>query len=170
MNKHDSDKERRKQRYLERIGTEHPVCITCGGTEWCTFEGHHIAGRLFDKHVEFFCANCHRLLSESQKSHPKVISKAPETVERAGHYCLGLTDILTRAARTADKFGHQLLELGHSDEITSDASRSLTLDVGHFLIALALILENVVRRLEQYGSGLCDEAARVSAGGRGRAV
>jgi hypothetical protein len=69
MNKHDSDKERRRQRYLERIGTQHPVCI-CGGTEWCTFDGHHIADRLFDKHVEFFCANCHRRLSESERFQP----------------------------------------------------------------------------------------------------
>jgi hypothetical protein len=169
MNKYDSAKERRRQRYLERIGTQHHVCI-CGETDWCTFEGHHIAGRLFDNHVEFFCANCHRRLSESQKTHPKPISKPPGTVESAGHYCLGLADISTCAARTADKLGHQLLELGRTDEITSDSSRSLTLEGGHFLIALAMILENVARCLEQYGSGLCDEAARVSASGGSRAV
>jgi hypothetical protein len=43
--------ERRKQRFLERLGTPNFVCITCGGTDWCTAEGHHIAGRLYDKHV-----------------------------------------------------------------------------------------------------------------------
>jgi hypothetical protein len=170
MDKNDSDKERRKQGCAERTGTNHPVCITCGETEWCTFEGHHIAGRRFDQHVEFFCASCHRLLTESQKCHPKRIAKAPGTVECGGHYCLGLADIFTRAARFAAKLGHQLVDLAHSGEITSDASRSLTLDEGHFLIALAVILENAARCLEQYGSGLCDEAARVPAHGGPRAV
>jgi hypothetical protein len=165
MNKHDNDRERRKQRFLERMGTDHPVCVTCGETEWCTFEGHHIAGRQFDEHVEYFCANCHRLLSESQKYHPKATSKAAGTVECAGHYCLGQADILIPAGRMAEKFGHQLLELGHGDEISSDASRALTLDVGHFLIAFAMIFENVARQLEQYGSRLCDEAAQAAGAG-----
>jgi hypothetical protein len=31
--------ERRKQRFLERLGTPNFVCITCGGTDWCTAEG-----------------------------------------------------------------------------------------------------------------------------------
>jgi hypothetical protein len=150
------DSERRKQRLLERARTQNFVCICCGCTDWCTAEGHHIAGRLYDKHVEFFCANCHRRLTEAQKSHPHPSSRKPGPVECAGHYSLGLADVLHPTSRLATSFGHQLLEGGLNDE----ATRSLTLRAGHFLIALGPILEEVAPHLEDHGRRLCDASVQ----------
>jgi hypothetical protein len=147
--------ERRKQRLLERIGTPNFACITCGGTEWYTAEGHHIAGRHYDKHVEYFCANCHRRLSEMQKSHPLPTSKTPGRVECAGHYCLGLADVLSLTSRPLSNFGHELLE-GVEGAPNGEATRSLTLKAGHFLIVLGTILEEVAPHLEEHGKRLCD--------------
>ena len=50
MNDHELNRERRKQRALERLGTNTPRCPLCGIDEPLVFELHHIAGRAFDEH------------------------------------------------------------------------------------------------------------------------
>src|ERR1035437_4451692 len=105
MDKRDIDRERRKQRRLEGMGTNSPVCITCGWTEWYSFHGHQIAGRRFDKHVEYFCQRCHSGFTEEQKSLPKPTSENTGQAESAGHYCLGVALILKPTARMLEEFG-----------------------------------------------------------------
>lgn len=167
MDKRERDQERRKQRRLEEVGTNRPVCIACGCTDWYTFEGHHIAGRHFDKHVEYCCANCHRRFTEAGKSRPQPSSKSPEAAECAGQYCLGLSDIFEPVARMLDDYGNKLVQLPNSRETGSDTDKSLTTEIGHFLIALAAILGRVGHRLEHYGTGLIDEAKRNATNARG---
>src|SRR5258707_513652 len=111
MDRQDKNREGRKQRRLEQLRTKHPVCSACGCTDWCVFEVHHIAGRHFDAHTEPVCANCHRRLTEKQKSHPKPTSKEPGKIECAGHYCLGLSDIIAPVARMIEEFGNSLIQL-----------------------------------------------------------
>jgi hypothetical protein len=36
-------KERRKQRRLEKLGTNNPVCGICGERDWRCLEDHHVA-------------------------------------------------------------------------------------------------------------------------------
>jgi hypothetical protein len=79
-------------------------------------------------------------------------------VERAGHYSLGLADVLHPTSCLATTIGHELVEAG--SRIESEAIRSLTLKAGHFLIALGAILEEVVRHLEEHGKRLCDASVQ----------
>ena len=102
MKKNDKANERRWRRRHEAVGTSNFVCVMCGCTDIVTAEGHHIAGKHFDSHVEYFCANCHCRLTDAQKSRPRPTSKDPGPVERAGHYCVGVGDILGPVARMLD--------------------------------------------------------------------
>jgi hypothetical protein len=163
MDNQEKSSERRKQRRLEQIGANNPVCVMCGCTKWYTQEGHHIAGRQFDKHVEYFCANCHRELSEKQKQHPRASCKSPGTGECAGHYCLGLADIFAPVSQMVDQFGHKLVDSSATAGLNTDVAK-LMRDAGHFLIALAGILERVGMHLKEYGIDLTNEAQQAVAG------
>jgi hypothetical protein len=67
-------KEIRKQKRLERLGTDHPVCASCGENDWRCFEQHHIAGQAYHDDVCNVCCNCHRKLTDDQQDHPKQAS------------------------------------------------------------------------------------------------
>jgi len=164
MNSDDRYNERCKQRLYEKMGTNHPVCIASGATDWQIFEGHHVAGRRFDAHVEYFSADMHRRFTHAQKSRPGPTSDSPGTGERAGHYCVGLADILSPVARVAEGFGHGLVKLADSEDIRSETAKALIRGAGYFLIALAGFLERVGQRLEHYGDSLIDEASRAQPG------
>jgi len=127
-----------------------------GWTEWYGFHGHHIAGRRFDKHVEYFCQRCHSGFSEEQKSFPKPTSEKPGRTECAGNYCLGLSTIFKPVARMLEDFGHTLIQL--DGERPDQSEQSLTQKIGYFLIALAAILERIAEKLEQHGYALVEEA------------
>lgn len=158
MNNNEKRRERRKQRRLEEIGTNHPVCLACGDTTWYQFEGHHIAARRFGKHVEYYCAHCHRELTERQKSHPLPTSQTPGPVECTGHYALGLADIFDPIAHMLEHFGYRLVDLSDSAELRSDSTKQLVIDIGRYLIVLAGFLERVGEHLKKHGTRLIDEA------------
>jgi hypothetical protein len=124
MDKRDRDRERRKQRRLEEMGTNNPVCIGCGRAVWYSFHGHHIGERQFDSHAEYFCTNCHSDFTEALKSYPKTSCKTPGAVESAGHYCLGLAVIFYPIARMLEDFGCKLVQLAKGEGITADAPKS----------------------------------------------
>lgn len=166
VNKRDKDRERRRQRRNEAADSHNFVCVACGCTDVITAEGHHIAGRLFDNHVEYFCANCHRRLTEARNSHPKASCKAPGKVECAGHYCLGFADIFALTVRMAEDFGNRLMQLADRSEVTGDSAKSLTREAGHFLMALAHVRERVGQRLERHGHALIDEAKATAEDGK----
>src|SRR5208337_1540420 len=93
MNGRGLNRERRKQRALERLGTNNPRCPFCGCDDPLTLELHHIAGHAFDDTLVPVCRNCHRVLSDWQKDHPPSLTNPPSDLERIGHALLGLADM-----------------------------------------------------------------------------
>ena len=93
MDQRELNRERRRQRALERLGTNSPRCPFCGFDNPLALELHHIAGETFDEKTAPVCRNCHRVLSDWQKDHPACISDTPNDLERVGHALLGLADM-----------------------------------------------------------------------------
>jgi hypothetical protein len=93
MDKLELNRERRRQRALERLGTNSPRCPFCGFDNPLALELHHIAGEAFDATEVPVCRNCHRTLSDWQKDHPACIGDQPNDLERVGHALLGLADM-----------------------------------------------------------------------------
>ena len=116
MNTIDKDKEIRKQKRLETLGENNPVCITCGENNPHCLELHHIAGRAYDDDTMPLCRNCHRKLSDDQKDHPKPIGKPVTTPECIGHMLLGLADFFLLLIEKLKEFGQFLIQSAHSVE------------------------------------------------------
>jgi hypothetical protein len=93
MNQLELNRERRRQRALERLGTNDPCCPFCGFNNPLALELHHFAGEAFDGKATPVCRNCHRVLSDSQKDHPAKISDPLNDLECIGHALLGLADM-----------------------------------------------------------------------------
>jgi hypothetical protein len=157
MDSDDPSSERDRQRLYEKIGTNHTMCIASGRTDWWIFEGHHIAGRKFDGHVEYFSADIHRGFNVAQKSRPGPTCDSPGTVECAGHYDAGLADIFWPAGRFAENRGHDLVKLSESQDIKSEPAKAQIRVDGHYL---GRFLGRVGPRLEHHGGRLIDEARK----------
>jgi hypothetical protein len=99
MNENELKRERRKQRTLERLGSNNPSCFICGCDDPLVLELHHIAGRAFDGETVPVCRNCHRILSDAQQDHPPPLSNQPSYLERIGHALLGLADLFELLAK-----------------------------------------------------------------------
>ncbi len=103
----DRAKEIRKQKRLESLESNHPICTLCGENDWRCLEQHHIAGQAYGDDLCTVCRNCHRKLSDDQKDHPKQIGKPPVALEAIGHLLLGLADffaLLVAKLRECGKF------------------------------------------------------------------
>lgn len=107
---HDKAKETRKQRRLEILGTNNPVCVCCGENSWTTLELHHIAGQAYSDDLSIVCRNCHRKLSDDQKDHPKQISQNPTNFETIGHLLLGLADLFALIVEKLRECGQFLIQ------------------------------------------------------------
>ncbi len=104
-------REIRKQRALERLGSDGPRCVSCGEEDWRCLEFHHISGRAYGEEGVVVCRNCHRKLSDPQKDHPPGLTAAqPPLLERVGHYLLGLADLLGMLVALMRVYGSQLIE------------------------------------------------------------
>jgi hypothetical protein len=147
----------RKQNRLEQLGTNNFVCVASGWTDPCTAEYHHIAGRKFDTHCEYFTASIHRQLSEMQRSHPKQIGSPPSAAESAAHYSFGVADIFILVAHMAEEYGCKLLDAADSIKSADSEARDLTRKVGHYLNMLAAILGRIGERLRHHGDNLIEE-------------
>jgi len=114
MNDHELKRERRKQRALERLGTNTPRCPFCGIDEPLVFELHHVPGRDFDESNETLvpvCRNCHRILSDWQKDHPPGNSDPPSDPERIAHFLLGLADMFELLVKRLRQFAEKLFAI-----------------------------------------------------------
>jgi hypothetical protein len=109
MTRQQIEQERRKQRALERLGSNNPVCVSCGEAGWSCLERHHIAGKRFDPDTAIICRNCHRKLSDRQKDHPADLGTQPDFLERLGHMLLGLADLFELLVQRFREFGHELI-------------------------------------------------------------
>jgi hypothetical protein len=110
MNDYEKEKERRKQKALERLGTNNPRCIRCGEDDWLCLERHHIAGQAFDDLTVIVCRNCHRKLSDNPKGYPQSDQTPPDPVECIGRFLLGLADLFESLVRKLREFGRFLIE------------------------------------------------------------
>lgn len=99
--------ERRKQRALQRLGTDDPQCVTCGEADWRCLELHHLAGRAYDDGEVILCRNCHRKLSDPSENRDAPAD--PPLLERVGRFLLGLAALLLMLAAKLTTFGSDLL-------------------------------------------------------------
>lgn len=100
-------KERRRQRALQRLGTDDPQCATCGESDWRCLELHHIAGRAYDESTAVLCRNCHRKLSDPGDNRDAPAD--PPLLARAGQFLLGMAALLLMLAAKLKTFGNDLL-------------------------------------------------------------
>lgn len=114
MNTTEKAKEARKQKRLETLGSNHPVCVACGEDSWQCLEQHHIAGQAYGDDLCNVCRNCHRKLSDSQLDHPKPSSKTPTTPECIGHMLLCLADFFALLVERLKEFGNYLIQSAHA--------------------------------------------------------
>jgi len=110
-------KEIRKQNRLEQLGSNDPVCVCCGETDWRCLELHHIAGKAFDDDLAIVCRNCHRKLSDDQRDHPKKVSAKPTSFESKGRFLLGLADLLELIVKKLRVFGQDLIQAAQDGNI-----------------------------------------------------
>jgi hypothetical protein len=103
-------REIRKQRRLEKLGTNLPICGTCGEADYRTLEKHHVAGRKHDPDTVIMCRNCHRKVSDDQKDHPAIDVKADAMLSAIGMFLLGLADLLELVIDKLTAFGITLIE------------------------------------------------------------
>lgn len=103
----DMTMERRKQRALQRLGTDNPQCVTCGEADWRCLELHHVAGRAYDDSTIILCRNCHRKLSDASEN--TAAPSDPPLLERVGRFLLGLAALLLMLAAKLKVFGDDLL-------------------------------------------------------------
>jgi hypothetical protein len=99
--------ERRRQRALQRLGTDQPHCVVCGEADWRCLELHHLGGRAYDAGTVILCRNCHR-----KQSDPTANTDAPAEpplLERIGQFLLGLAALLLMLAAKLKAFGEELL-------------------------------------------------------------
>lgn len=113
------DMEARRQDALDRLGEDHPVCVTCGEDDPRCLELNHVAGRKYDDTVAPVCRNCHRKLSDDQRDHPDPIGQEPGLLERVGHFLLGLADLFVLIAHQLKAFGHALLAMAGPESLAS---------------------------------------------------
>lgn len=116
MDKIELERERRRQRRIERLRTSDPVCIVCGYDDNRCLERHHIAGRAYDDETCIICRNCHRKLSDDQRDHPTPDARTLGEEERIGRFLLGLSNLLSLLAERLWAFGSHLLEPGRDDD------------------------------------------------------
>ena len=111
MTNRDMEEERRKQRRLERLGTQHPSCSTpgCPETDWRCLELHHIADHGCDPQTVILCANCHRKVTDAQKDHPPHSDTADPFLESIGRFLLGLAELLKLTIESLVRFGEALI-------------------------------------------------------------
>lgn len=114
------DQERRKQQRLRKLGSNNPVCGTCGERSWQVLEAHHVADFGRDETTVIVCANCHRKLSDLQKDHPGFDPSAEPSLDRVGHFLLGLADLLGIVVEKLREFAHLLIDLANSEARSRD--------------------------------------------------
>jgi hypothetical protein len=116
MSEREKEYETLRQNAFQRLGTDHPICCGCAETDWSLMELHHLEGEAFGGTLVIVCRNCHRKLSGTQKTHPGKLGPAPTTLEKIGHFLLGLVDLLLLLAAKLLEFGEYLIEYARTSE------------------------------------------------------
>lgn len=109
MKDDDFERECRRQKRLEALGTDDPHCGMCGEGDDRKLELHHVAGRKHDEMTVILCRNCHRVVSDDQKDHPAVDESADSVLATIGYFLLGLADMLRVIVGKLYEFGLTLI-------------------------------------------------------------
>ena len=117
MNKAELARETRKQRRHEALGTNEPICGTCGERDWRCIELHHPSDYARDEATVLICRNCHRKVSDDQRDHPAFNPDADKVLDNIGHFLLGLADLLRIIIERLYAFGQALIERSKSAQI-----------------------------------------------------
>ena len=104
-----NNKEIRKQKRLEKLGSNHPVCVNCGESDDRCLEEHHIAWRAHGNELAILCRNCHRKVSDDQKDHLKPIAVNNQT--QSIGYLLGLADLFVLLGKSLKQHGEYLVQI-----------------------------------------------------------
>lgn len=105
----------RKQRRLEKLGSNAPLCGECGEGDWRCLELHHVADFDCDDGTVILCRNCHRKVSDDQKGHPGFDPSADPMLQTIGRFLLGLADLLRLAVEKLAEFGLALIQRAASE-------------------------------------------------------
>jgi hypothetical protein len=108
MNRLELNRERRRQRALERLGSNNPRCVVCGCDDPLALELHHLAGQSFGDDVAPVCRNCHRRLSDYQKDHVVDQASPPGEVEPIRRFLLGLADLFEMLVKWLREYAAKL--------------------------------------------------------------
>jgi hypothetical protein len=119
VNEEDWKREARKQRRLEALGTNEPACSMCPETAWQCMELHHVAGQKHDEATVLLCVNCHRKLSDDQKSLPPFDVVADPVLAAIGQFLLGLAQLFRRIIDTLEEFGRTLVARSNRHEASA---------------------------------------------------
>jgi len=109
MTDNDFKREVRKQKRLEKLDSDNPLCGMCGENDWRTIEQHHIADYGRDETMVLLCRNCHRKVSDEQHDHPAFDKNADPMLDAMGHFLLGLADMLKIIVAKLYDFGLALI-------------------------------------------------------------
>jgi hypothetical protein len=107
--------ERRKQKAMQRLGSDHPTCVLCGEDNPHCLELHHLGQTAFDDQTVPLCRNCHRKASDAQQDHLEALgapseSELPGFLETVGHWLMGLADFFQLLVDKLRAFGQGLIE------------------------------------------------------------
>lgn len=111
-------RETRRQKALDRLGTDNPVCACCSETDPACLELHHLEGEDFGATLVTVCRNCHRKLSEAQKDHPAQLGEKPQSLETIGHFLAGLADLLVLLANKLREFAEYIIDYARIEPTT----------------------------------------------------
>ena len=116
MNQLELNRERRRQRALERLGSNNPRCLFCPCDDPLALELHHIAGRASDDETVICCRNCHRQLSDYQKDHSLWQGNPASELEPIWRFLLGLADFFEMLVKRLREFAVKLAALDHAGD------------------------------------------------------
>jgi hypothetical protein len=121
MDKRELNRERRKQRALERLGSNNPSCVLCSYDDPLALELHHLAGQAFGDDTVTVCRNCHRRLSDYQKDHSLEQGKSGGELEPIRRFMEGLADLFEMLVKRLREYA---AKLGALDSSTNGEARS----------------------------------------------
>jgi hypothetical protein len=123
MNERELNQERRKQRALERLGSNHPRCVVCGCDDPLALELHHIAGRAFDEETVTVCRNHHRRLSDWQKDHSLAQAKPDSDLAPISRFLDGLADLFEMLVKRLREFAAKLAVLDQARQAQGEETQ-----------------------------------------------
>lgn len=104
----------RRQRALQRLGTDKPMCTTCGESDPRCLELNHFSQKVYDNTTEILCRNCHRKRSDMQRDHPDPIKSGDRQsfdLEKVGHFLLNLADFFMAIVNKLKEYGNLLINM-----------------------------------------------------------